>query len=42
MGGEVSVTVSFVDDGGHHKGGVGLGLGTNVSGERAWIIKQIY
>ena len=40
--GDASVTVSFVDDGTHHKGGFELGLGTNTSGKRVWIIKQIY
>ncbi len=40
--GDASVTISFVDGGTHHKGGFELGLGTNASGERAWIIKMIY
>jgi hypothetical protein len=40
--GDASVTVSFVDGGGHHKGGFELGLGTDATGINSWQIKQIY
>jgi len=42
VAGDVSVTVSFVDSGGHHKGGFELGLGTDATGVKLWRIKQIY
>jgi len=40
--GDASVTVSFVDAGGHHKGGFELAMGTNTDGERVWIITMLY
>ena len=42
VGGEVSVTISFIDNGGHHKGGFELGLSTDATGVKSWQIKQIY
>ena len=40
--GDASVTISFIDNGTHHKGGFELVPSTNVDGERVWIIAMLY
>lgn len=42
IAGEVSVTTSFVDNGGFHKGGFELMLSIDANRESSWIIKFIY